>query len=112
VSSQSKMNAHAGFATGLVLVECVEACKRRGDPGSESELTSESARVLQSEAGRLVDRLPSFQLSGDRVPKETRENESFGLGGVGDVTDGRSARDELLPVRDGDIRVLVARFSI
>jgi len=76
----------------------MEACKRRGDPGSESELTSESARVLHSEAGRLVDRLPSFQLSGDRVHKEARENESFGLGGVEDVTGGKSVGDELLPV--------------
>lgn len=91
------MIAQQGFASGLAHADCMEACKRRGDPGSESELTSESARVLHSEAGRLVDLLPSFQLSGDRV-HEGRENESFGLGGVEDVTGGKSVGDELLPV--------------
>lgn len=97
MSSQSKIIAQQGFAIGLVDAECMEECNRRGDPGSESELTSESALVLHSEAGRLVDLLPSFQLSGDRV-HEGRENESFGLGGVEDVTGGRSVGDELLPV--------------
>lgn len=107
VSSQSKMKAQPGFA-----IEPVDARKRRGDPGSESELASESARVLHSEAGLLVDRFPSFQLSGDRVPKVAQENESFGLAGVGDVTGGNKACDEFLLTRDGDVRVFVATFSI
>jgi hypothetical protein len=83
-----------------------------GDPGSESELTSESARVLHSEAGRLADCFPSFQLSGEQAPKETREREGLGLVGAEDVTGGSNPGYEFLPPRDGDLRVLVPRLSI
>lgn len=112
VSSQSKMNTQPGFRVDRPKAESSEACNRRGDPGSESELTSESARVLHSEAGRLVDRFPNFQLSGERDPNEARERESLGLGGAGDVTDGSSPGSEFLPLCDGDLRELVARLSI
>jgi hypothetical protein len=68
--------------------------------------------VLHSEAGRLVDSFPSFQLSGERDPNEARGIENLGLGGAGDVTAGNNPGNEFLFLCDGDLRVLVARLSI
>lgn len=93
VSSQSKRNTQSALSEGLAHRE--KACNRvLGDPGSESELlASESARVLHSEAGLLDDRLPSFQLSGERVANE----DILSLGLFGGVTGGRIPGKEVLP---------------
>lgn len=113
VSSQSKINTQPVFPHRPSLAEKSEEgeCNRLGDPGSESELASESARVLHSEAGRLVDRFPSFQLSCETAPNETRARESFGLDGVGEFTGGNVPGNEVRPARDG-VRLLAARTSI